>query len=216
MNHLQRYPDPGTGSSGSRPRMMYIRVFSIMAKRSGLSEAHRMSQTSFRSNGMRSPAAPAATRVSLQLQQGLPIPVGTAAVSRDSPAGPCAVIPVAPASMSKKVRMPLMSMIESLVEVQLILKACTQPEVVRAMERIAPQNRGDLGHCVGRQSMLCVCVCACGGGAPHSIRCGRQRSWYVASTVMCGSEYRTATPDCRPTIRQLAEAATQQIGSAEG
>ena len=38
------------GSSGSRPRKMYMRVFSMMASISGLSEAHFMAHTSFLSN----------------------------------------------------------------------------------------------------------------------------------------------------------------------
>ena len=38
------------GSSGSRPRRTYMRVFSMMASISGLSEAHFMAHTSFLSN----------------------------------------------------------------------------------------------------------------------------------------------------------------------
>ena len=44
------YPADRIGSSGSMFLKMYMRVFSIMANSSGLSSAHFMSHTSFRSN----------------------------------------------------------------------------------------------------------------------------------------------------------------------
>ena len=46
----QMYPAERIGSSGSMFLKMYILVFSIIAKSSGLSTAHFMSQTSFLSN----------------------------------------------------------------------------------------------------------------------------------------------------------------------
>ena len=49
---LQMYPADRIGSSGSMFLKMYILVFSIIANRSGLSVAHLMSHTSFRSNFM--------------------------------------------------------------------------------------------------------------------------------------------------------------------
>ena len=57
-SHLQMYPADTIGSSGSRFLKMYILVFSIIAKRSWLSLAHFMSQTSLRSNLTRSPSLP--------------------------------------------------------------------------------------------------------------------------------------------------------------
>ena len=56
---IQMYPALMIGSSGSKCLKMYILVFSIIAKRSGLSTAHFMSQTSFRSKRINSPSRPA-------------------------------------------------------------------------------------------------------------------------------------------------------------
>ena len=55
---IQIYPALIIGSSGSKCLKMYIRVFSIIANKSGLSSAHFISQTSFLSNRISSPSRP--------------------------------------------------------------------------------------------------------------------------------------------------------------
>ena len=57
-SNLQIYPALKIGSSGSKCLKMYIRVFSIIANRSGLSDAHFISQTSFLSKRTNSPSFP--------------------------------------------------------------------------------------------------------------------------------------------------------------
>mmetsp|Transcript_9052 Transcript_9052/g.14852 ORF Transcript_9052/g.14852 Transcript_9052/m.14852 type:complete len:253 (-) Transcript_9052:1430-2188(-) len=96
-----RYALLRTGSSGSSPRNMYMRVFSIMAKSSGLSSDHFMSHASLRSK--------------FTCPSGAPLPLEAEVFFGDM---------VLAASMSKKVRTPLMSMMDMRVELQLMANSC--------------------------------------------------------------------------------------------
>ena len=72
-SNLQIYPALKIGSSGSKCLKMYIRVFSIIANRSGLSDAHFISHTSFLSKRTNSPSFPPLTQKKKKLIVGFKV-----------------------------------------------------------------------------------------------------------------------------------------------